>query len=355
MMRTILTTVGTSLLGNAGRALGSGELSDVDLANYLARTDPVRACAETNGLSRLLRDGDLIVFLHSHTDEGRRCAEALRRHYAKRGYRAELVEIPDLSYTESRFKLRGLRGLVAALAHRIERERERGRGVLINATGGFKAEIAYATLVGLLFDVPVYYIHELFQDLIEMPPVPVAWDYAVLADCEEFFEWIDAEPRATAAVDRRLQELPSEVRAQVSVLLSDEDDGCTYLSPAGEAFVRAYTDALERLASVPLYLSEQARTAYERADGATRDLWNRSLRKLRNPALRRSHSDQVNTSDCLVFPKGHRAERVFWFEREGAVYVCELARHGDGSYQRLLNRGVSRQAYAAAGFAPWVG
>jgi putative CRISPR-associated protein (TIGR02619 family) len=348
-MRTILTTVGTSLLGNAGRALGTGDLSDGDLANFLARTDAVRACAETNALSRLLRDGDQIVFLHSHTDEGRRCAEALRRHYERQGYRAELVEIPDLSYTESRFKLRGLRALVAALAGRIERERAQGRDVLINATGGFKAEIAYATLVGLLFDVPVYYIHERFDELIEMPAAPLAWDYAVLAEWEEFFDWIDAEPRATAEVDRRWPGLPQEVR----VLLTDEADGCTYLSPAGEAFVRAYWYALERSAGVALYLSAAAQRTYAQAEAAVRALWQRTLRKLRSPELRRGGSDRAGEGDCLVFPKGHRAERVFWFEEGDAVYVCELARHSDESYERLLQRGVRRRDYPPAEFRAW--
>jgi putative CRISPR-associated protein (TIGR02619 family) len=201
-VRTILTTVGTSLLGNAGRALGASELSESDLANYLTREDPVRASAETNSLSRLLQDGDRVALLHSHTNEGQRSAEALRRHYGKQGYPAELLEVSDLSYAESRFKLRGLRALVAVLAQRIERERRQGREVLINATGGFKAEIAYATLVGLLFDVPVYYIHEQFNELIEMPAVPIGWDYSVLAAWEEFFDWIDSEPRPTDEVDR---------------------------------------------------------------------------------------------------------------------------------------------------------
>jgi len=72
--------------------------------------------------------------------------------------------------------MRGLRSLVATLISLIRKERAGGREVLVNATGGFKAEIAYATLVGLLFDVPVYYIHEAFQDIIEMPPTPIGWD-----------------------------------------------------------------------------------------------------------------------------------------------------------------------------------
>lgn len=256
------------------------------------------------------------------------------------------MEIADLSYAESRFKLRGLRALVATLAERIERELRQGVEVAINATGGFKAEIAYATLVGLLFDVPVYYIHEQFNELIEMPPVPVAWDYGVLAKWEDFFEWIDAEPRSTADVDRYRPAPPQEVR----VLLMDDADGCTYLSPAGEAFVRAYEYALARSAAVPVYLSAAAQAAYEQAEASVRQLWDRTMTKLRSPELRRTMSDRVGESDCLVFPKGHRAERLFWYEEDGAVYVCELARHSDESYERLITRGVYRKNYSKSAF-----
>ncbi len=347
-MRTILVTVGTSLLANARRALGTPEPDADDLTRYLAQTDPIAASAETNALGRLLRERDRLVLFHSQTEQGRRCAEALRRHFARR-HTVELVEVTDLTYTESRFKLRGLRRLVALLADRIERERRQGREVLINATGGFKAEIAYATLVGLLFDVPVSYIHEQFQDLIEMPAMPVAWDYSTFADWEEFFAWIDGEePRPTDEVERRWPHLPNEVR-----VLLEEDDGYTYLSAAGVALRRAYDAALDQSATVPVYLSASATQTYQQADSSLRSLFHRALARLRSPTLRRASAEQVRNGDVLVSPRGHRDERVFWYEEDGAVYVCELARHSDQSYERLLRRGVRRAQYPRERFRAW--
>ncbi len=374
-MRTVLVTVGTSLLANARRALGAPEPDEDELARYLAQADPVTASAESNALSRLLQERDRVVLFHSQTEQGRRCAEALRRHFARR-YDVDLVEVADLTYTESRFKLRGLRRLVALLAHRIEKERRQahpprpefrwhfvllahriekerrqGREVVINATGGFKAEIAYATLVGILFDVPVSYIHEQFNELIEMPAMPVAWDYSTFADSEQFFAWIDGEePRPTSEVERRWPHLPSAVR-----VLLEEDDGYTYLSAAGLALRKAYDDTLYRAADMPVYLSAQAARAYEQADPSIRALFARALAHLRSPALRRANSEQARNCDVSVYPRGHRDEWLFWYEEEGAVYVCELARHGDQSYERLLERGVRRAQYPRAGFRPWTG
>lgn len=239
-MRTILTTVGTSLLSNAKRDLNEQQPHQHQLANYLRNTDAAKASAETNSLSRLLTEGDeRIVFLCSQTDEGKQCAEALARHYKNAQHETKVIEVPDLNYSERRFKMRGLRSLVATLIEQIRREKAQGREVLINATGGFKAEIAYATLVGLLFDVPVYYIHEAFREIIEMPPTPISWDYSLLANYEEFFEWIDADLRSTQEVDEWLRGLPPNIR-----LLLTEEENFTMLSPAGEAFYKAYRDRL---------------------------------------------------------------------------------------------------------------
>jgi putative CRISPR-associated protein (TIGR02619 family) len=341
-MRTILVTVGTSLLTNAKRDLNKDKPSIHDIAKYLHEKDPKKASAETNSLSRILQKEDKIVFLYSQTEDGKFCAEALQRHYEQQEYQTEIVEISDLTYKESRFKMRGLRSLVATLIDCIRRERQAQREVLINATGGFKAEIAYATVVGLLFDVPVYYIHEAFRDIIQMPPTPIGWDYSLMAEYEEFFEWLNEDLRWTADVEKRLRELPRS--EEIHLLLVEEED-FTFLSPTGEAFYEAYKTRLEQAQETPLWLSEVAWRTYEKAAPDVKALFNRTFRKLRMKELRISGSDRVQNSDCLVFPKGHRDERVFYFEENGKIYVCELARHSDKSYERAIEHGVYRNHY----------
>lgn len=82
-------------------------------------------------------------------------------------------------------------------------------------------------------------------------------------------------------------------------------------------------------------------------------MFDRALKKLRLLECRRQ-GDRVNNCDCLVYPKGHRDERVFFFEDEdGNVRVCELARHSDQSYERLIERGVRRDGYEQ--FVAWKG
>lgn len=347
-MRTVLCTVGTSLVNNIRRELGGQQPIDGRVAEqFLRSVDQVRACAETNSLFRLLREEDRIVFLCSQTEEGKMCADALKAHYQAKKFDARVVQVPDLTYRESRFKMRGLRSLVATLIEHIRQEKAGGREVLINATGGFKAEIAYATLVGLLFDVPVYYIHEAFSDIIEMPPTPIGWDYSLLAEYDEFFAWIQQDLRTVEEVDRRLATLPREIR-----LLLAEEEGYAMLSPAGEAFYEAYLDRLAKADAVPILLSARAWDAYQGAKPEVRSLFDRVLGKLGLRDLWIGTAEKVGNSDCLVYPRGHRTERLFFYEDDnGNVRVCELVRHGDGSYERLLKHGVWRQNYTD--FRPW--
>lgn len=234
-MPTIITTVGTSLLQNAKRDLRVEAPNADQLMSYLRQTDPVRASAETNSLSRMLHKGDKVIFLHSETDEGKLCAEALARFYEEQGFRSDLVMVAHLTYAEKQFKMRGLRSLVGTIVELVQREKEAGNEVAINATGGFKAEIAYATLIGLLYDIPVYYIHDAFKEIIDLPPAPIEWDLFLLDAHHNFFQWIASDLRLTREVDHRLRGLPPEVR-----LLLTEEEGYTFLSPVGEVVYRAW-------------------------------------------------------------------------------------------------------------------
>ena len=115
----------------------------------------------------------------------------------------------------------GLKSLVNMLIDEIRLAQAQGMETVINATGGFKAEIAYATLVGLLFKVSVYYIHEIFQDVITMPVTPIDWDYSLLAEYKEFLQ-LGFRKNSGVKVKRRLAGMPQHL----ALLLEDDPDGC---------------------------------------------------------------------------------------------------------------------------------
>ena len=81
----------------------------------------------------------------------------------------EAREIDDLQDADpKRFRTKGLRNLAKVVCGVI---RDYGAAnCAINATGGYKAQIAIAVLMGQALGVPVYYKHERFDEIIAFPP-----------------------------------------------------------------------------------------------------------------------------------------------------------------------------------------
>jgi len=249
-MPAIITTVGTSLLANFLRDPGSGaplepcrtksSVSADDLKNYLRTTPPSDASAETNGLTKLMAGArDSLYFLSSDTDDGKKCAEALSSWYTEAGYSSRVLIIEGLHNDIESFKIKGLYNLIQTVADLIEQHMG---DAVINATGGYKAEIAYATLLGILFHVDVYYIHEEFRDIIELPVLPISFNFIEFDFCREHIKSvIDAESVETA--ERLYAELPDELHA---LLMKDPYSGRYCYSPLGIACSRSCAFHLER-------------------------------------------------------------------------------------------------------------
>jgi putative CRISPR-associated protein (TIGR02619 family) len=329
MTRRLISTVGTSLLSNAPRHDFNPHSPD-SLHTFLQRC-PQEASAESNALSRLAQPGDELVFLHSDTEEGARCSEALTRSFAEQGFRVRGERIVGLSYNEKGFVQYGLQKLVKLLAQEIREAQRAGQLPVINATGGFKAEIAYATAVGLVFGVDVCYIHEKFRDIVTLPATPMGWDYSLFAWYSDFFDWLGTELRPTPDVQARLAGFP-EVLQQ----FLQEEDGYTFLSPLGDAYLEAFRGMLETRRS--LKLSASAQRDYASADYTTQGAYRQVLERLRlGGAGDWQRSAETLSGGVSKFPRGHTPHRVFLVERDGALHVLELSGHGnERRYQDLM-------------------
>jgi len=235
MGRYLVCTVGTSLLTNQGTPWGGWRRSEPlppseDVVGWLAGADPQTASAETNTLHHVGVDPDDRLFLlHSSTPEGAFCAECLQEHYLRHQHlqHVELRQIQELGYHANLFE-RGLHSLVDITIGLIQEANNNHHLVVLCATGGFKAEIAFLNLIGALLGVEVVYIHEQFRELVRLPRLPLQWDTAAVLRHRDFFEWIDSEPRNSREVENRLHNCP-ELRA----LVQDGGDGNSYLTAAG--------------------------------------------------------------------------------------------------------------------------
>ena len=141
-----------------------------------ARSPTERLCgAEINSIACMMSQGFVpdkvdLCFFHSATDHGRNIVTILKRFYRAAGHRrVKSYVINGLQDQNARqFRTTGLRNLARKMKKAVGLYS--AENCAINATGGFKAQIVVAVLVGQKLNVPVYYKHERFDEIISFPP-----------------------------------------------------------------------------------------------------------------------------------------------------------------------------------------
>lgn len=144
-----------------------------------------RLCgAEINSVTDLLEQGSIekgyLHLLYSDTDDGEAIATILQSYFTKDRWQVNLHRVEGLcDDTPELFRTQGLRNLAKFFGEQVRKSRKEHRLCAINATGGYKAQIAIAVLMGQALDIPVYYKHERFDAIIPFPPMPVALDFSL--------------------------------------------------------------------------------------------------------------------------------------------------------------------------------
>jgi putative CRISPR-associated protein (TIGR02619 family) len=209
-----------------------------------------RLCgAEINSIASMIEKGYVqphcgLYFLHSQTEQGRQIAGILRQYYHHSGHRpVETVEVADLQDEDpKRFRSKGLRHLAREVAAVVRRHG--AVACAINATGGYKAQIAIAVVLGQALGVTVYYKHELFSEVIAFPPMPVALDLELWMRAsgmlEELASTADHPPKA-ASYEEEWDERYESLVERVQI------DGEQYLelSPTGQIFHETLKDRFD--------------------------------------------------------------------------------------------------------------
>ena len=193
---TLLCTIGTSLFYPNLSTLGDDDPKPTratlaqayaikdwqQVAELLHDLDPTeRLCgAEINSVADLLNDNCVdkgnLHLLFSDTEDGKNIAAVLTAYFTLDDWEVQAHRVDGLTDQDPKaFRNRGLRNLAKLLGERV---RESGADFCaINATGGYKAQISIAVLMGQALEIPVYYKHERFNAIIPFPPMPVALDF----------------------------------------------------------------------------------------------------------------------------------------------------------------------------------
>lgn len=250
MRNTLICTVGTSLLNNARRAENASIKQAVEKENWqklslllLDQSNSDRLCgAEINSITSIwdcksLAERKRLIFLVSDTEDGKNTGEVLKLYYQNRRnpLQFEKVEVHILTGLQSKdvkaFRQEGLKNLVREISKEVEKaDKEQGnaspQNIAINATGGYKAQISFAGMIGQALQIPVYYLFEQFSEVIELPPQPVALDLALWLNNYSFFSQLESQRTLEKS------ELETSIDNEDFSTLVDEEviDGVTYVS-----------------------------------------------------------------------------------------------------------------------------
>ncbi len=261
MRNTLICTVGTSFFVNINEEdLLDKEAPDAKrrlveayknerwsaLANEILKLRPdCRLCgAEINTIEEVVKRKKMVLerifFLVSDTPQGKNTGEFLKRYYEQR----RDLELKSVDYVvverlqdknPKDFKIYGLRNLVRCIGdivHRIGGH----EFVAIDATGGYKAQIAIATIIGQVMDIPVFYKHEHFNEIIDFPPLPVSFDYRVLAENSYLLSQLEKDRALTGEESGQIEE-------KLKVLLTENEiDGeiLYQLSAIGQIYIYGF-------------------------------------------------------------------------------------------------------------------
>ena len=247
----LICTVGTSLFGHLNNpdspelkaACEAKNAKGLSLLLLEQPPDARSLGAEINSITSILSRGRLqgrrrLVFLVSDTPDGAFIGQILRQYYehSKNPYTFDAVEIhtlEGLTDTDAQlFRTDGLRNLVRAIAKEVKKESS--RRLVINATGGYKAQISFAGMIGQALEIPVCYLFERFSEVIELPPQPISLDVSFwLEHVATFFALNHNElGENPAAGDEKFASLVDEIRVNDHTLIG--------LSAVGQLFHETY-------------------------------------------------------------------------------------------------------------------
>jgi putative CRISPR-associated protein (TIGR02619 family) len=245
MKTRLICTVGTSLLGNIRRleatdpirvAFESQNWSQV-VRSLLDRTNTEQVCgAEINSItsicaSEILGDRVHVLFLVSDTADGKNMGEIFRQYYSHRQNPLQFAKAEARTLTGLRdddvnaFQQEGLKNLVRMISQEVRQYS--AEAIAINATGGYKAQISFAGMIGQALEIPVYYLFEKFSKVIALPPQPVSLDLSLWLENYNLFEGLETE------LQLRKKDIDSEYLNKDtlnSMLESEEIDGTEYVT-----------------------------------------------------------------------------------------------------------------------------
>lgn len=271
-MKRVITTVGTSLISNykdAGNKSIDGHKDYLDLecskwndrrnkqikssiGEWMRNTK--NASAEIKSLIKIkeeLQDLIDVYLLTTDTIASNVCAELIKDNFKgneelKIYFNPETDMIKGLQVNNSDLFVKD--GLINLVERVKDITDNRYEDVILNITGGYKALIPYMTIIGQIYNIPIYYIFEETDELIKIPQTPVDFDFSVIEENYTAFQALGKESNnlpTPSYFKSDLLESEQEFNRLKNENLIEEIEGKVKLTPLGSLLMKRYKDLFD--------------------------------------------------------------------------------------------------------------
>jgi len=355
-MKKIITMVGTSIFDNYfecssdktfknhfealkdrqskdyNNELGKIEGIKKKISFWLKETDVKNASAEIKSLMKLkenLQDDFEVYLFSSDTILGRLAGEILEEGLKKLSEfedgRITLDIIGDLQVKDSKKFMNGMRNL-------IEKTFKITNGywdnTVINITGGYKATIPYLTILAQLNGCPIYYIFEDQDALIKIPSLPLSTE---VINCEDLRNNKDIIAKLQKGIDNEKdynELIYSDFYRKYGVMVWEDyvnNSPIAELNPLGKILWETCKNKL-----FEFYTNSQSKQKINNSQ------WIQEVisKKFWREEIRNNKTEYKNGHQ--VYDDGDNPVRIFYFVKEGQVYIYNVF-DNHKEYERYLN------------------
>ena len=132
------------------------------------------------------------------------------------------------------------------LIKKINKIRKEKKEVYLNISGGYKTIIPYLTIMGQLYDMPIYYIYETKEKLIEIPKLPIEFDFSSIEDNYIAFESLRKEKENLPTINEFKKDLFKDAENEFKKLkdnkIIQEENGKINLTVFGRLLFDRYNE-----------------------------------------------------------------------------------------------------------------
>ena len=252
-MDNLIITVGTSLIDNYIKHNPEKEdITKSDILSYYEEEKiedlrDVRFGIEIISVENLREknvfSGEHLFMITHDTVNGRLAGEVLEEFFLKKGIVKTITKkaIPHMDKRNpADFRTKGLKNLVEEIGNMVDIVGNK-YNVAVCTVGGYTAEIFMVSLMAQILGIKSYFMFREFEDVTEIPPLPIKIDYNYYLENKEFFNILSKDKK----VEKTVVQNYIDEKLELSYFIEEvQEESTTYveLSAMGDFYLKTVKD-----------------------------------------------------------------------------------------------------------------